>query len=434
MCQARDLQIQGLQAEVALLRRQLAQTPRGSDDPAPSQPKRPRLLAAPPAPSPAPSPAAAPAAEPAAALALWDALLTKELIMVVFLGNLSSPTFAKLENLSKKSQAVLKRFWPRSLDLSEVGREGGACWFPSDKAAGFQKLLAQPKWKQAQVLRFPVTWYNKERSKYGRKHILTEETMKAIARNLTELEEVDLLPYNGTPWTEMECRINQFCSEFSRLQNLRSLKMEMWSWGPLRILPRFPNLRIVHFKVPGVVLPPFDPPETPFRQLRCLHFLEELCLFEGSWVFVEEGFYISTTTQTHETPRCIILSKPSGSRWRHLGLTGHGGELQSLLQDCPALRHLDIAAFIDFSHGPILPSLAAHPRLESLAFFAGPSMNLAHVAHGLTQLAASTSLKKVRVVQAVRPVGFVNVRAPVLLPSIPGIDIVDERKDLLRPR
>ena len=71
---------------------------------------------------------------------------------------------------------------------------GGACWLPSDSSSSFHSLLAQPKWKQAQVLRFPASRLNQEQSKYGRIHVLTEDTMKAISRNLPELEEIDLLP------------------------------------------------------------------------------------------------------------------------------------------------------------------------------------------------------------------------------------------------
>ena len=181
----------------------------------------------------------------------------------MFLGYLSSPTFVKLENLSRKSRVVLKRYWPKCLDLSEVGKQGGTCWFPTDNSSSFHSLLAQPKWKQAKVLRFPATWLSKERSKYGRKHVLTEDTMKANSRHLPELEEIDLFPYEGAPWTGVDSRIDQFRREMSRLQNLRSLKMELWDWTPLRILQSFPNLRVVHFKSPPFFLQGFDAPGTP---------------------------------------------------------------------------------------------------------------------------------------------------------------------------
>ncbi|CAE7459939.1 dnaJ [Symbiodinium sp. CCMP2456] len=360
LVEVRDLQIQGLQAEITLLRRQLAQTPGPcpSVSEAPNQAKRPRLPASTP---PAPAIERAPAV---AALGFWDALLAKELVLAMFLGYLSSPTFVKLENLSGKSLVVLKRHWPRCLDLSEVGKVGGACWFPTDNSSSFHSLLAQPKWKQAKVLRFPATWLSKERSKYGRKHVLTEDMMKAISRHLPELEEIDLFPYEGSPWTGVDSRIDQFGREIARLQNFRSLKMELWDWRPLRILQNCPNLRVVHFRCPPIGRG-FDAPGTPFQQLRCLQSLEELCLMPGS---------------------------------RRLpgGLLAHDGELQNLLRDCQQLRKLDVVPFWGWT-GQILPSLAAHPRLENLALVATPSMDLAN---GLNQLCTSNSLKQIRVVQS----------------------------------
>ena len=343
------------------------------------QPKRARI-------SPSALAAAAPVPE-REHLAFWELLLAKEPALVVFLGLLSTPCFTKLESLCRKSRAALKRHWPLTLDLSEIGVEGSKCWFPSDNASSFNSLLAQPKWRHSQVLRFPASWYNKERSKYGRKHILTEETMKAVSRNLPDLQEVDLLPYTGTEWTGVNSRIEQFRNEFSRIRNLQALKMELWDMRPMMIFNRLPNLRVLHLRMPRFNID-FDGRGQPFWALKQLHSLEELRLIKSSSKVTP--FDVTNVSQNHMT------------------------ELQNMLLQCPSLRDVDITACIGWPQ-QILQSFAAHPKLETLAFFARSGM---HLAEGLAQLNSSNSLKHVVIVQRRDPA------LPTLPVLRPGITLV----------
>lgn len=275
---------------------------------------------------------------------------------------MSTPCSTKMENLCRASKVLVRRRWNGVLDLSEVGR--GTLWLRADDASVFLGLLRQEKWRRARILRFPTCWVSKEKAGNGRPDMLGMETRKIIG-SFPQLEELDLLAYEGTSRDSLESHLSLFGRVFGGLKNLKCLRLQ----SPLEVaglLPLFfpwlARLHVLHLRVSA-----WTGGTLRLGGLKVLQSLKELRIIRA------RADYCTT---------CYRVD---------------GDQLERLLQSWKDLRCLDMTPCMQWTRD-IFPMLAAHPKLETLAMFAGKPEERDALAARIAVLRTSKSLKQLRLV------------------------------------
>ena len=366
--EAKELQIKGLRAEVSLLKRQLGRK-HNKEAPRPGH--------------------------GAPAFSFWKSLMSRESLLLgefqsqIALGAvekalpapfrlpqvldfMSTPCSTKMESLCRASKELVRRHWKGVLDLSEVGK--GQLWLRSDDASIFLGLLKQEKWQQARILRFPTRWVSREKARNGKPDILATDTIRIIG-SFEQLEELDLLAYEGAAWDGVDSRVALFCRVLAGLRNLKSLRLEKACYTTM---PAVAGLQVLHLRRYYSRGPDFDdfPAPPSLRELHMfrVHYCDSMCVGDS------EG-------------------------------------LKNLLQSCRDLRHLDVALCKAWSRD-VFPVLAAHPKLETLVIFAGKPEDKDALVTGIEVLRSSQSLKQLRLVHPFAGVPFDKVR--------PGLEVKSE--------